>query len=107
MGDVSSHELKIPINPDTDRGVSKSIFYGTQRIVNLNQEVQRYSNDRISSNKSQHHVQEFSKTQAISSHENGGYNRSSIDGIDGSFKTVSHRTESGPGSSIVSQTKTS
>ena len=56
MGDVSSHELKIPVNPDTDRGVSKSIFYGTQRIANLNQEVQRYSNDRISGNKSQHHV---------------------------------------------------
>jgi len=29
MGDMSSHELKIPVNPDTDRGVSKSIFYGT------------------------------------------------------------------------------
>jgi len=39
MGDASSHELKIPINPDTDRGVSKSIFYGTQRIANLNSEI--------------------------------------------------------------------
>ena len=38
MGDMSQHEIKIPINPDTDRGVSKSIFYGTQRITaNLNQ----------------------------------------------------------------------
>ena len=36
MGDMSSHELKIPVNPDTERGVSKSIFYGTQRISSLN-----------------------------------------------------------------------
>ena len=48
MGDMSSHELKIPINPDTERGVSKSIFYGTQKIANLKQEIQRYSNDQIS-----------------------------------------------------------
>ena len=52
MGDVSSHELKIPVSSDTDRGVSKSIFYGTQRVANLNQEIQRYSNERIGSNKS-------------------------------------------------------
>ena len=41
MGDMSNHEIKIPINPvDTERGVSKSIFYGTQRIVaNLNKEI--------------------------------------------------------------------
>ena len=45
MGDMSSHELKIPVNPDTERGVSKSIFYGTQKIANLNNEIQRYSND--------------------------------------------------------------
>ena len=47
MGDMSSHELKIPVNPDTERGVSKSIFYGTQKIANLNNEIQRYSNDQI------------------------------------------------------------
>ena len=29
LGDASSHELKIPISHDTDRGVSKSLFYGT------------------------------------------------------------------------------
>lgn len=39
MGDMSSHEIKIPVNPDTDLGVSKSIFYGTQKIQNLNQEI--------------------------------------------------------------------
>ncbi len=33
---MSSHELKIPINPDTDRGVSKQIFYGTQKVSNMN-----------------------------------------------------------------------
>ena len=39
MGDISSKELKIPSNTETDRGVSKSIFYGTHRINDLDNEI--------------------------------------------------------------------
>jgi len=36
LGDLSSYELKIPVSStDTDRGVSKSIFYGTQHISGI------------------------------------------------------------------------
>ena len=68
MGDMSCHEIKIPINPDTERGVSKSIFYGTQRIANLNHEIQRYSNDKIQYTLQQSiagNHNELSKTQTV------------------------------------------
>ena len=73
MGDTSSHELKFPVNSETDRGVSKSIFYGTQRVSNLNHEIQRYSNGEIPGN---HAVNDFSKTQSVQGSSQGrGYSR--------------------------------
>ena len=59
INEVSARELKIPANTDTDRGVDKSIFYGSHRVSDLNQEVQRYQNDMISGAE---YTKDFSKT---------------------------------------------
>lgn len=91
MGDASSYELKIPVSSsDTDRGVSKSIFYGTQRISNLkNNEIQRYANDR-NSHMSNHSKNDFSKTQAINMSQSGYHSNAN----ERSAKNVTHRAES-------------
>ena len=103
MGEMSSHELKVPMNPDTDRGVSKSIFYGTQRIANLNQEIQRYSNDKISGN---NQSKDFNKTQNMNISHNHGYHRNSLNTQnERSSKNVTHRTESTSRQSATAQPK--
>ena len=85
-GDISSHELKIPVSSDTDRGVSKSIFYGTQR---LSKEVQEYSNENINKYGGGG-KQDFTKTQSI----NSSYQRSSNSITENQSKNVTQRAES-------------
>ena len=67
MGEVSSHEIRIPISHEGDRGVTKALFYGTQKVNvskqnSLNQEVQKYSDETIENTSKR----DFAQTQSLS-----------------------------------------